>query len=55
MTHPTALPETLKLLNESAGWTDGKNAPIGTFGATVTVLVKYFVTVKILIFGLAVL
>jgi len=45
----------MKLVSDRAGWTEGRKAPIGTFGAVVTVLVTvlvlYFVTVTYLIVG----
>jgi hypothetical protein len=55
ITQPTPPVATLKLVSESAGCVEGRKAPAGTFGATVTVLVMYLgwylVTVTILIFG----
>lgn len=47
----------MKLVSDIAGWTDGRKAPIGTFGGVVTVLVTvlvfvlYFVTVRYLMIG----
>jgi hypothetical protein len=58
ITQPTPPVETLKLVSESAACVEGRKAPAGTFGATVTVVVLvmyfgwYLVTVTILIFGL---